>query len=185
VHIIWLKKCALSFTLVTLILILAFYGIAWYMLRPWPLPERLDVLLVSGGEGVRELYACQLRERYPNATIVMAAKPLMKDCLSLRTVIAESQSTQEEAEHFSRYLSGLEPNTGPLSVGLVTGPYHLRRAVYWVNRCITNPPISLYPVAVPMEMYGWRPDWVHVTQNYHLPRLVVREFMRLGYAHFK
>jgi uncharacterized SAM-binding protein YcdF (DUF218 family) len=144
----------------------------------------MDVLLVFGGEGVREQYACALLERYPNAKMVMAAKPLMKDCAGVRTVIASSQSTREEAEYFSQYLAGMQSAGGTWAVGVVTGPYHLRRAMYWAQRLIRDPRIRLHPVAVPLERYGWRPGWRHTLGNGNLGRLVVREFIRLGYAHF-
>src|SRR3989339_1455334 len=114
-----------------------------------PIPKRLDVIYTYAGEGVRNYYSRVLFDRHPETLWIVGRWPMRRryyqalyngvDSTRLWFMPTDSLNTHLEFLGLCGLLDSLAklrpPGSPELEVGLVSGPYHMRRIFNDVLYC--------------------------------------------------
>jgi uncharacterized SAM-binding protein YcdF (DUF218 family) len=185
-------------------------GLGSWLVVEQPLPEHIDVLFTFGGESIRDRYTRDLALRHTEATWVLSTYNAaarvrtldLEEFDSNRVVVTDSlKNTWDElkflrgflrkrmaeasAEHVSAEGSAADssPKTQePLTVVLVSGPYHMRRIKIAAVRLFNHTPYRLVFVPAPMSLYNHTPSqYRYWWRDKALSSLVRLEFVKTLY----
>jgi hypothetical protein len=142
-----------------------------------PVPPRLDVLFMFGGENARFSYSRELTERFPNSQWVMSdnfrqyARVLSRESFDMSrvTVLDTCHYTLSEVTALGGWLrenrdalvraaahdTAVRQGTPQVRVGLVSSPCHMRRIKFMVHDVIRDTAFTCFFLPVPIERYGW------------------------------
>ena len=143
-----------------------------------PLPARLDAIFTYSGEGVRNLYSRSLADRYPASVWAVGDYPLLRrknyaagvDGGRLVFLSKRWGNTHQENQGlFAALDSVFRDRRDTIHVGLVTGPYHIRRAFLDVSFSPHPANWRFHRLPVPYEYYKW--DEKYFREWYLHPRL--------------
>jgi len=139
-----------------------------------PVPARLDVIFTFAGENQRVFYSRKLSERFPGAHWVLSdyfhmfSHILERDGFPMARVSILDTSTNTLSE-----VNGLKDwvrthrdslcaakktamnNPGPLRIGLVSNPLHMRRIKFMAQSVFSDTSIRIFYLPVPLEEYSW------------------------------
>jgi hypothetical protein len=169
---------------------LAYRGAGTWLVVCDPLPQRVDVLFSFGGEWAREQYVRELAARYPAAAVAVSTPGKSRFLRKVRecglditrfVLVDTCSSTLSEIRFLGAFVKnyrGAPADTAAASssvpvVGLVSGPYHMRRIKIIVNRewGRAAPATPCY-LPVPLDRYGKTADdyrhWWRATDLRHL-----------------
>ena len=143
-----------------------------------PEPEQLDLLFTFGGHENRGKYSAEVFRNHPQVTWVFShgSKKVVRDrlrddSLSLRRVVFSnrSSSTVQEVKELREWVKRERETRNirkdvPLHVGLVTSPYHMKRASLLSSLALNSLNVRLYRLPVPFSDYG-----PYIEENYTKP----------------
>lgn len=176
------KTKFLYFSVITgVFLFLCATAVSCFTISGWlvvndPVPPRLDVLFMFGGENARLTYSRELTERFPCARWVMSdnfrqyARVLSRDGFDMsRVVVLDTcHYTLSEVTTLAGWLrdnrntlmSAAAHDTAvkQVRVGLVSSPCHMRRIKFMVHDVIRDTAFKFSYLPVPLERYGWTPE---------------------------
>jgi hypothetical protein len=194
---IFLKKyrkiLIISCTTVVLV-VLAFFAIreagVWLLVKD-QLPPKVDILFTFAGERYRVDYSSELMLKYPNAHWVMSdfkdgyyhyIKKKNFD-VSRMTVVDTCKSTIFEVKYLFTYLQehrNLYPDG--ITVGLVSGPYHMRRIQLMVQSRGRLNDVKFVYLPVPLESYKTSDEMYKKWWNYsNISSVVFSELPKILY----
>lgn len=157
-----------------------------------PVPPHLDAIFTFSGEGIRTHYTeVALLPLFPRATWFLGqsghaflARPSAGSRPGARTFLTDASSTREEVCLLRAWIERqpTDERPRPLDIGLVSGPYHMRRVATLAREILGHPEgsesldVRLHLLPVPQDSYplGAR-DYRHWWRERHLRRLVPRE----------
>jgi uncharacterized SAM-binding protein YcdF (DUF218 family) len=190
-----LKPAAASLAALTLLVIAAaavFLNLGVWLVVADPVPERLDAIFTFGGENARIAYAETLRQRYPRAVWIISNKGKAaylarfgrQGLDTSRILFVDTcTNTRTEVEFLKAWIAGTtagSPAGGAMTVGLVSGPYHMRRISILVKRMMPRSggcTIAFLPV--PYSYYGaTRADYRFWWRKPGMRRVVEEEWLK-------
>jgi uncharacterized SAM-binding protein YcdF (DUF218 family) len=196
------KKAALVLVPALVALVLAAYAfcnLALWLVVSDPPPHSLDAIFTFAGETHRIIYSKELFAAHKQARWLISypskriAKTLGKGGLdtSRITIVDTCKNTSSEACFVTQWAAnaalekqGLSGDR-PLSVGLVSTPFHMRRIRMEVRRKYKGDGCRFYYLPVPYERYGVT---AHVYQTWWLSKplrqAVLLEFQKYLYYLF-
>jgi hypothetical protein len=166
----------------------------WMIVADAP-PRKLNVIFTFGGENAREIYSAGLLARDSGACWISSDNRTgRRDYLARKGVdtarvilVTTCASTHEEAGFLAAWLRANSAWYGPepLAVGLVSGPYHMRRISMEIRYHANDINARFYYLPVPLEIYGhtigtYR-DWWKIPP---MRRLVFFELKKIFYSGF-
>jgi len=159
------------FSVLTIFLIfigtIVFINVGSWLFVSDPIPAKLDVILTFAGENVRVTYSRELVSKNPGSYWILSdyrdgyARLLRKSNYDMSKVIVidTCQSTFSEINALNTWLKHYQSGTAmpekPLSIGLVSSPYHMRRINLMINKQFKKSPNKFYYLPVPLERYNW------------------------------
>lgn len=139
-----------------------------YLLVNDPLPEKLDLIFTFAGENARNHYSEKLLQQYPDAHWLLSdykdgyVRILRRDSFDMSrvTIVDTCKNTFSEVLALKEYLqqSGENPlreHHGPLQIGLISGPYHMRRIQLMTQKAIRSGDFNFHYLPVPLDKYNW------------------------------
>ncbi len=187
------KVLVISCTVIVLVIV-TFIAIrqagVWLLVKD-PIPDKVDVLFTFAGERHRVDYTSELMMKYPNAHWVLSdfkdgyfnyIKKKNFD-ISRVTVVDTCISTVYEVRtligyleaHRSRYPEGI-------TVGLVSGPYHMRRIQLMVRSRSRLKNVTFVFLPVPLESYNTSDEMYKRWWNYrNISSVVFSELPKILY----
>jgi uncharacterized SAM-binding protein YcdF (DUF218 family) len=189
-----------SVFLVAALFLLAFRNCALWLVVSDPLPPSLDALFTFAGETNRMVYSKELFTRYPGSRWIISypskkiAIPLNKDGFDTsRIMIVDTcKNTNAEALFITDWarqaLSGSSgfSKAGPLAIGLVSTPTHMRRIRMEISRKYKTRSCIFYYLPVPFERYGLtKNDYKTWWYSGQLRPVVLLEIKKLIYYTWK
>lgn len=160
------KKIQIILGLTVVLVVLGFVAIreagVWLLVKD-PLPDKVDIVFTFAGERYRVDYSSELMMKYPNAHWVLSdfkdgyyhyIKKKNFD-VSRVTVVDTCASTIYEVKSLFGYLEG-QQNLYPdgITVGLVSGPYHMRRIQLMVKSRTRLKDVRFVYLPVPLKSYN-------------------------------
>lgn len=142
-----------------------------------PVPARLDVLFMFGGENARFSYSRGLMDRSPDTRWVMSdnfrqySRVLSREGFDMSRVTALDTCRYTLSE-ITALAGWLKDNRDALiraaaqdtaakqavRVGLVSSPCHMRRIRFMTHEVIRDTAFKCFSLPVPLERYGWTSD---------------------------
>ncbi len=176
----------------------AFSNLALWLVVSDPVPQSLDAIFTFAGETHRIIYSKELFAAHKQARWLISypskriAKTLGKGGLdtSRITIVDTCKNTSSEACFVTQWAANaVQEKKGlsgrPLSVGLVSTPFHMRRIRMEVERRYKGGACRFHYLPVPYERYGVT---VHVYRTWWLNRplrqAVLLEFQKYLYYLF-
>ncbi len=154
-------------------------------------PQRLDMIFVFGGEGIRKEHAYVLLDSFPNAKLVisdysaeMVDKWLAKRKIDQNSVIVvdSCSSTFAEVSFLAELIGSIHiaDNRDPLAIGLVSSPYHMRRIRIIAQNIIKRKHARCFLLPVPFERYNIeRGDYDRWWVNHKIKSTVLLEYQKI------
>ncbi|NLP00977.1 MAG: hypothetical protein GX089_00640 [Fibrobacter sp.] len=165
-----IKGALFSSSIVFLLLSLAVLVFSFRNLGKWlmvsdPLPGHLDIVFTFAGENVRVSYSKELMSRFSDAHWMLSDykdghSRLLKRSnydMSKVSVIDSCRNTYSEVDALMKRLSSQKEE---LHVGLVSGPYHMRRIKIMLSRYPETKNYHFYFLPVPLERYNWTDNMI-------------------------
>jgi uncharacterized SAM-binding protein YcdF (DUF218 family) len=153
----------------------------------------LDYVFTYGGEDAREVYAAKILSEDPSVTWICSDNRRdrreflgQKGVDTSRVIIVDTcTSTHSETEFLVSWLKGRAQGsrTGPVAVGLISGPYHMRRISLEISYHARYTDTRFYFLPVPLESYGhtagtYRNWW----KDRNMRPLILFELKKILYA---
>lgn len=197
------KKTTVIIILITLFLIslgsFAFFNLGNWILVNDPLPEKLAVIFTFAGENVRDIYSQQLAEEYSDAVWVISGRNKIKYFEKLTNenfdtsrifFVDTCTTTFSEVMYLKKWLNDYTNSIyksgnsyfQQIHIGLVSGPYHMRRISILVERIFKNNKNNFYYLSVPFDRYNHTSDdygiwWKHKV----LRKILILETQKIVY----
>jgi uncharacterized SAM-binding protein YcdF (DUF218 family) len=188
------------FIAVVLVGWLAFRNLAVWLVISDPLPQSLDAVFTFAGDVHRINYSKELFKQYPQSKWLISypskkiAVPLKRDGFDTSRIVIVDTCKNTTAEvlfitdwvHHAVAADKRFSRARPLSVGLVSTPYHMRRIRMGVSRRGKNDACAYYYLPVPRELYGLtKNDFKTWWKNDQLKSAVWLEFKKFTYYFWK
>jgi uncharacterized SAM-binding protein YcdF (DUF218 family) len=192
-----LKKHKKTLVIACAIIVLVVLGFAavreagvWLLVKD-PLPDKLDIVFTFAGERYRVDYSSELMMKYPDAHWVLSdfkdgyfhyIKKKNFD-VSRVTVVDTCVSTIFELKYLLKYLQE-QRNLYPdgITVGLVSGPYHMRRIQLMVKSRSKLNNIRFVYLPVPLKSYNTSEKMYKRWWNYsNISAIVFSELPKILY----
>jgi uncharacterized SAM-binding protein YcdF (DUF218 family) len=176
-----------------------FCSLALWLVVCDPLPQSLDAVFTFAGETQRIIYSKQLFKQYPRSQWLISyptkriSVPLGKKGLDTSRIFVVDTciNTNSEAWYIAdwakRAIAGNSAYCAarPLSIGLVSTPFHMRRIRMEVSRKYKGDRCRFFYLPVPFEQYGvtkhtYQTWWMHK----QLRSAVILEFKKFIYYFF-
>ncbi len=146
--------------LVSALLVFSFRNVGRWLIISDAVPSRLDVVFTFAGENVRVSYSKELMSRFDDARWILSdykdghSRLLRKSNydMSKVLVIDSCKNTYSEVNALMDQLRSCDKE---LYVGLVSGPYHMRRIKMMLSRQERIPNVNFVFLPVPLERYNW------------------------------
>lgn len=179
---------------------IVFRNLAVWLVVSDPLPQSLDAIFTFAGDIHRLNYSKELFNRYPQAQWLISypskkiAVPLKRDGFDTTriTIVDTCKNTHSEVWYLTDWATHVSETdnrfskTRPLSVGLVSTPFHMRRIRLEVRRRRIDNACVFYYLPVPVEQYGLtKNDFKMWWKNDQLESAVVLEFKKFIYYFWK
>jgi uncharacterized SAM-binding protein YcdF (DUF218 family) len=197
---------SITFSLAALLILVLFCGRnagKWLVVEDTP-PGSLDLLFTLGGDLDRFSYAKELIGEYPDAVwLVSTGRFPVFDTISLgeavrrnialegfdtsRVIVNDTCiSTRSEIDMMCHTLDSLRAagfrDKKEISVGIVTSPYHSRRAVSETRRHCSDSDIIFYSLPVPLDQCVRMPHHPDRWWRYRIEAsFVITELIKLIY----
>ena len=155
--------------LVSMVVLLRNAG-TWLLISD-TIPDRLDMVFTFAGENVRDSYSRELMQRFPEAHWLMSdykegySRILRRESydMSRVSVVDTCKNTLSEVYTLQSWInkknySSLKSKDTVMYVGLVSGPYHMRRIKMMVEKNLPNQQVKFFYLPVPMHRYKWTDD---------------------------
>ncbi len=165
-----------------------------YLLVNDPLPEELDLIFTFAGENARNHYSEELLKQFPETHWLLSdykdgyVRILRRDSFDMSrvTVVDTCKNTFSEVLALKEYLhlSGknlLKERRKSLQIGLVSGPYHMRRIKMMTKKAIKSNEIDLYYLPVPLDKYNWTSTMFKTWWNSPVYEVVSSEILKIIY----
>jgi len=167
------KRTLLLLVLIVIVTaaILLFRNAGVYLLVNDPLPGKLDLLFTFAGENARNRYSEELLKQYSDAHWLLSdykdgyVRILRRDSFDMSrvTIVDTCKNTFSEVLALKTYLENpkdniLRDHQKPLHIGLISGPYHMRRIQLMTKKAITSDSINIYYLPVAFDKYNWTSD---------------------------
>lgn len=194
-----IKRRILAVSLMILLLfsilsILIVRNAGTYLLVSDPLPQKLDLVFTFAGENSRPVYSQELLKKYSCAHWLMSdykkgyIRILRRDKydMSRVSVIDTCKNTNSEVtamlEWIGKNLELQSQKSGiNIKVGLVSGPYHMRRIKMMVEYKLKEQNIDFYYLPVPMDRYKWTNEMFRNWWNSPVYNVVSSELIKIAY----
>jgi hypothetical protein len=134
-------------------------------------PERLDMVFTFAGENVRDAYSRELMQRFPDAHWLMSdykegySRILRRENydMSRVSIVDTCKNTLSEVHTLLTWIdkkdsSLLKRKDSVVYVGLVSGPYHMRRIKMMIEKNLPEHQVRFFFLPVPLERYKWTDD---------------------------
>jgi hypothetical protein len=193
-HIKKRKKILVISSTTIVLVVLAFVAIreagVWLLVKD-PLPEKVDVIFTFAGERHRVDYSSELMLKYPHAHWVLSdfkdgyynyIKKKNFD-ISRVTVVDTCASTIFEVKALFGYLQEHQKlYPGGITIGLVSGPYHMRRIQLMVQSRSRLNNVKFVYLPVPLESYNTSSEMYKRWWNYqNISSVVFSELPKILY----
>ena len=188
------KKKLTVITLLSLIIVLvgivAFRNIGPWLIVSDPIPKHLDALFTFGGEAARNVYSQELFKKNLATTWIISTDEPKVTLRKLRRnkidtahiqIVDTCKNTRSEVAFCKEWLSTITLSENKTyTLGLVSGPYHMRRIRIMVNKMGFPNNVSLVYLPVPLSYYrSGEVDYSHWWENKALRELVMLEFKKI------
>lgn len=130
-------------------------------------PVKIDIICSFAGENVRNIYCRELMKKYPSAHWIMSDykngynRILKRDSFDMSrvSVFDTCTNTLSEVNNLKLWIQQIKINSGDtINIGLVSGPYHMRRIKMMVEKNISGSNVHIYYLPVPLDRYKWTKD---------------------------
>lgn len=165
-----------------------------YLLVNDPLPEKLDLIFTFAGENARNHYSEELLQQYPDAHWLLSdykdgyVRILRRDSFDMSrvTIVDTCKNTFSEVLALKKYLqhsgeSVLGEHRQPLQIGLISGPYHMRRIQMMTKKTIRSSDFNIYYLPVPLDKYNWTRDMFRLWWKSPVYEVVSTEMLKIIY----
>lgn len=165
-----------------------------YLLVKNPLPEELDLIFTFAGENARNHYTEELLRQFPGTHWLLSdykdgyVRILRRENFDMSrvTIIDTCKNTFSEVLALREFLrlSGknlLREHRKSLQVGLVSGPYHMRRIKMMTKKAIKSSEIDFYYLPVPLDKYNWTSTMFKTWWNSPVYEVVSSEILKIIY----
>lgn len=178
----------------------AFRNLALWLVVSDPLPQSLDAIFTFAGDVHRINYSKELYNRYPGAQWLLSypsrriTVPLKRDGFdtSRIAVVDTCKNTHSEVRFITEWASRSAGNSRrfskarPLSIGLVSTPFHMRRINLEVSRRGRSSACAFYYLPVPAGRFGLtEDDYKYWWKSDQLRPAIWLEFKKFIYYIFK
>jgi hypothetical protein len=131
------------------------------------IPKRLDLIFTFAGENVRDSYSRELMQKFPNAHWLMSDykegynRILRRENydMSRVSIVDTCTNTLSEVKTLTMWInqntSSLYSHDSVIYVGLVSGPYHMRRIEMMINKNLPQQHVHFFYLPVPLDRYKW------------------------------
>ena len=137
-----------------------------------PLPERIDVVFTFAGENSRMAYSRELMGRFPEAHWVLSenlhqySRILEREGFDMSRVtpVDTCTNTLSEVNGLADWVRGRRGSDAararavkaePISIALVSNPYHMRRIHCMVDNVFRGDSLRFFYLPVPRGRYRW------------------------------
>jgi uncharacterized SAM-binding protein YcdF (DUF218 family) len=165
-----------------------------YLLVNDPLPKKLDLIFTFAGENARNHYSENLLQQYPDAHWLLSdykdgyVRILRRDSFDMSrvTIVDTCKNTFSEVLALKEYLqvSGeniLREHQKPLQIGLISGPYHMRRIQMMTQKAIRSSDFNIYYLPVPLDKYNWTREMFKIWWKSPVYEVVSTETLKIVY----
>jgi uncharacterized SAM-binding protein YcdF (DUF218 family) len=165
-----------------------------YLLVNDPLPKKLDLIFTFAGENARNHYSEELLKQYPDAHWLLSdykngyVRILRRESFDMSrvTIVDTCKNTFSEVLALKEYLrlpgeNALRDRQKPLQIGLISGPYHMRRIQLMTKKAITSDSLDIYYLPVPFDKYNWTSDMFKVWWKSPVYEVVSSETLKIVY----
>lgn len=156
-------------------------------------PDRLDLVFTFAGENVRDTYSRELMTQFPNAYWLMSdykggySRILRRDKFDMTrvSIVDTCTNTLAEVTTLSRWIDKkdnvLLKGEDSIYVGLVSGPYHMRRIKMMVEKNLPEQNVRFFFLPVPMEKYNWTDEMFRKWWKSPVTKEVSSEITKIAY----
>jgi hypothetical protein len=165
-----------------------------YLLVNDPLPDKLDLIFTFAGENARNHYSEELLQQYPDAHWLLSdykdgyVRILRRDSFNMSrvTVVDTCKNTFSEVLALKKYLqissdNLLREHIRPLQIGLISGPYHMRRIQMITQGTIRSSEFNIHYLPVPLDKYNWTKDMFKTWWKSPAYEVVSSEILKIVY----
>lgn len=156
------------FVMLLVSMVFFFRNAGTWLLISDTVPERLDMVFTFAGENVRDAYSRELMQRFPGAHWLMSdykggySRILRRESydMSRVSVVDTCKNTLSEVHTLRTWIdkkdsSLLKSKDSVVYVGLVSGPYHMRRIKMMIEKNLPEQQVRFFYLPVPLERYKW------------------------------
>ncbi|NLG16607.1 MAG: DUF218 domain-containing protein [Fibrobacter sp.] len=146
--------------LVSVFLVISFRNVGRWLIISDAVPPHLDIVFTFAGENVRVSYSKELMSRFDDARWILSdykdghSRLLRKGNYDMSRVIV-IDSCKNTYSEVNALMDQLRLCDKELYVGLVSGPYHMRRIKMMLSRQERRPNVHFVFLPVPLERYNW------------------------------
>lgn len=157
-------------------------------------PERLDLVFTFAGENVRDIYSRELMQKFPSAHWLMSdykegySRILRRESFDMSrvSVVDTCSNTWSEVTSLTKWIELgdrciINSKDSVLYVGLVSGPYHMRRIKMMIRKKILQKNVRFFFLPVPLKRYNWTDDMFRKWWNSPVTESVSSEIIKIAY----
>ncbi len=161
---------------------------SWLVIQSTP-PQKLDAIFTFGGEAARNVYSEILHKQYPEATWIISTdtpKDALRKLVRHRAdttnllFVDTCKNTKSEVVFCKQWLEKALQHKQSVTLGLVSGPYHMRRINILKSKQSFPPAAKIYYLPVPLSYYrAGETDYKNWWKNKALRGLVLLEVKKI------
>jgi len=189
-----LVTVALLLLLLFILSVFAAKNAGTYLLVSDPVPSQLDLVFTFAGENARDIYTRELMQKFPDAHWLLSdykngyVRILRREKFDMSrvTVVDTCKNTYSEVVTLCRWIdrkneTGFKTAVSPLRVGVISGPYHMRRIKMMIDKIHPERDIVFYYLPVPLDRYSWTDAMFRSWWNSPVYNVVTSEFLKIIY----
>lgn len=188
-----LLRIAVALLCLLLIAVYALLRLGEWLTPADTLPDRIDLVVTFAGDSRRVNYSKHLMERYPNAHWLLSDYKngygrILKNknyAMGRVSVVDTCKNTLAEIYATAAWIddrASEHTSEQPLSVGLVSSPYHMRRIGLMANRYLSGAGVTCYLLPVPLKKYKWeKKTFQYWWRNKSIASITLSELTKIGY----
>ena len=182
----------LSVLIVSILVLLCNAG-TWLLISD-SVPERLDLVFTFAGENVRDAYSRELLQKFPYAHWLMSdykegySRILRRESYDMTrvSIVDTCSNTLSEVTTLCKWINKsnrmlANNKDSVLYVGLVSGPYHMRRIKMMIDKKYPQQRVRFFFLPVPLERYNWTDDMFKKWWRSPVSESVSSEIKKIAY----
>ncbi len=180
--------------LIGILLLIIIRNAGTWLLISDSVPKHLDLVFTFAGENVRDSYSRELMQEFPDAHWLMSdykegySRILRRESFDMSrvSIVDTCSNTLSEVTTLTKWIEMGDRNVikskdSVLYIGLVSGPYHMRRIKMMIAKKIPQKNVRFFFLPVPLERYNWTNDMFRKWWNSPVTESVSSEIIKIAY----